>query len=190
MSPMTKYDKKSKHKVVGTRPIRHDGADKVTGRAVYTADFQIAGLTHGKILRSPHAHALIKSIDTSAAERLPGVYAVATGADWPNLEGKIADLGEGSVSLTDLSHNLLACGKVLYKGHAVAAVSAKDVHTAEEAIGLIKVEYEPLPSVHWICDAMEDGAPILHESLRTDSMGKKGDKPTNIATHLHFEKGE
>src|SRR5215210_6814035 len=86
------------YRVIGTRPVRHDGADKVTGRAIYGADVQMSGLVHGKILRSPHPHARIKSIDTSAAEKLPGVYAVATGRDFPNLKDKIADLGEGSVN--------------------------------------------------------------------------------------------
>ncbi len=87
--------KNKKYKVIGTRPIRHDGADKVTGRAVYGADVRLNGTVYGRILRSPHAHARIKSIDTSAAEKLPGVVAVATGADFPNLKDKIANLGEG-----------------------------------------------------------------------------------------------
>ena len=91
-------------------------------------------LAHGKILRSPHAHARIKSIDTSAAEKLPGVLAVVTATDFPNLKDKIADLGEGSVNLAHLSANVLAHGKALYKGHAVAAVAATNPHVAEEAL--------------------------------------------------------
>ena len=75
--------------VIGTRPIRHDGADKVTGRALYGADYQSAGLLHGKILRSPHAHARIMSIDTSKAEALPGVYAVVTHQDLPDTSTSI-----------------------------------------------------------------------------------------------------
>ena len=176
-------------KVLGTRPVRHDGADKVTGRAIYGADFKIPGLVHGAILRSPHAHAKIKSIDTSAAEALPGVLAVTTGADWPDLKDKIANLGEGAVNLAHLSTNCMAHEKALYKGHAVAAVAAVDAHTAEEACKLIQVEYEELPSITSILAAMEDDAPLLHEEMRTDFMGEKGDKPTNISTHLHFEKG-
>jgi len=179
-----------KYKVLGTRPIRHDGADKVTGRAIYSADVQLAGMLHGRILRSPHAHAKIRSIDTSAAEKLPGVIAVATCADFPDLENKVANLGEGSVNLADLGGNILARGKALYKGHAVAAVAATDPHLAEEALAHIKVVYEPLPAVTWVLDAMQDDAPLLHEHLRTDSMGSLGEKPTNIATHLHFEKGD
>ena len=73
------------YKVIGTRPIRHDGADKVTGRAIYTSDLQLAGMLHGKIVRSPHAHARIKRIDTSAAEKVPGVHAVITAADLPEI---------------------------------------------------------------------------------------------------------
>lgn len=180
---------KKKYKVIGTRPIRHDGADKVTGRAIYGADLQLNGMVYGKILRSPHAHARIKSIDTSAAEKLPGVLAVATAADMPNLKDKIADLGEGSVNLAHLGANVLAHGKVFYKGHAVAAVAAINGHIAEAATKLIKVEYEVLPSVTWVLDAMRDDAPLLHADVRTNSMGKKSERPSNIATHIHFEIG-
>ncbi|MEQ8787317.1 MAG: xanthine dehydrogenase family protein molybdopterin-binding subunit [Pirellulaceae bacterium] len=178
------------YKVIGTRPIRHDGADKVTGKAIYTSDVRLTGMAHACLLRSPHAHARIKSIDTSAAEATPGVLAVATAADLPDLSDKIANLGEGAVKLSDLGANCLAHDKALYKGHAVAAVAAVDANTAEEAARKIVVEYEPLPAVTRVLDAMRDDAPILHDHLRTDELGVKGDKPTNIATHLHFEKGE
>jgi xanthine dehydrogenase molybdenum-binding subunit len=190
MSNDTSKSTDRKYKVLGTRPIRHDGVDKVTGRAIYTADMQLTGLLHGQILRSPHPHAKIKSIDTSAAEKLPGVYAVATAADFPDLKDKIANLGEGSVNLAHLGANVLAHGKALYKGHAVAAVAASSPHIADEAIRLIKVDYETLPAVSWVLDAMKADAPLLHDDLRTDSMGKQGDKPTNVAVHLHFEKGD
>ncbi|WDI40723.1 xanthine dehydrogenase family protein molybdopterin-binding subunit [Bremerella sp. P1] len=187
-SPISYSDKK--YKVLGTRPIRHDGTDKVTGRAIYTNDVHFPDMVHGKILRSPHAHAKIKSIDTSAAQALDGVVAVITGKDWPHLKDKVANLGEGSVHLSDLSENCMAIDKALYKGHAIAAVAARNVHIAEEALALIRVEYEVLPSVLWVQDAMQDDAPILHEELRTDHMGTRGDKPTNIAKHLHFEQGD
>ena len=184
------YLGKTTYQVLGTRPIRPDGADKVTGKAVYTADVALPNLAHGKILRSPHAHARIKSIDVSEALKTPGVYAVVTADDFPNLHEKFAVMGEaGAVNLADLAANCLAKGKVLYKGHAVAAVAASSVYIAEEAAAKIKVQYEVLPSVTWVVDAMKDQAPILHDNLRTDTMGKKGDKPTNIATHLQFEKG-
>jgi CO/xanthine dehydrogenase Mo-binding subunit len=97
-------------KVIGTRPIRHDGADKVTGRAVYANDVHLTGMVHGRVLRSPHAHARIKSIDASAAERLAGVVAVITGADLPDHKDKIANLGEGAVNLADLANKLLQEG--------------------------------------------------------------------------------
>jgi xanthine dehydrogenase molybdenum-binding subunit len=189
MSTYSPADKK-KFKVLGTRPVRHDGADKVTGRAIYAADVQMAGMLHGKILRSPLAHAKIKSIDTTAAERLPGVQAVLTAADFPDLKDKMAELGEGVVNLAHLGSNCLAHSKVLYKGHAVAAVAASSPHIAEEAIKLIKVEYEPLPVVTWVLDAMQPDAPLLHDDVYTDEMGKRGERPSNISKHLHFEQGD
>jgi CO/xanthine dehydrogenase Mo-binding subunit len=181
---------KTDYKVIGTRPIRHDGAEKVTGKAIYTADFKLPGMLHGAILRSPHPHANIKSIDTSAAEAMDGVMAVITAADMPGLKDKNANLGEGSVNLLDLGRNVLAHGKVLYRGHAVAAVAAKTVHIAQEAIKHIKVEYEELPAVTWVLDAMKEDAPILLDRVRTDDMGKMSDSPTNVAKHIRFEKGD
>ena len=177
-------------KVIGTRPVRHDGADKMTGRATYTDDLQMPGMLHGKYVRSPHPHARITSIDTSAAEKYPGVFAVATAADFPDLEDKIAELGEGAVNLADLGANCLARDKVLYKGQAIAAVAASNVHIAGEAAKLIKVEYEPLPFVTWVLDAMKDDAPLLHDNLYTDEMGKKSKEPSNISHHMHFERGD
>lgn len=179
----------NQYKVLGTRPIRHDGADKMTGRAIYGVDFDLTGMAHAKTLRSPHAHAKIKSIDTSAAEAHPDVLAVVTADDFPGLEDRIADLGEGAVNLAHLGANVLARGKALYKGHAIAAVAAKTANAAEEAVKLIKVEYEPLPAVTWVLDAMKDEV-LLHDNVYTDEMGKKGDKPSNISSHLHFEQGD
>jgi CO/xanthine dehydrogenase Mo-binding subunit len=186
---MTPKTETRNFKVLGTRPIRHDGADKITGRAIYGADFALAGMAHGKTLRSPHAHARIKSIDTSAAEKHPDVLAVATMEDFPDLEDRVKDLGEGAVNIAHLGANVLARGKALYKGHAVAAVAAKTPHAAQQALELIKVEYEPLPVVTWVLDAMKDEV-LLHDDVYTDEMGKKGDKPSNISSHLHFEHGD
>jgi CO/xanthine dehydrogenase Mo-binding subunit len=184
------YLGKSEYQVLGTRPVRHDGADKVTGKAVYAADVQLPGLAHGKMVRSPHAHAVISSIDASEALKLPGVLAVVTSADFPDLAGQEALMGEaGAVNLAYLAANCLAMGKVLYKGHPVAAVAAVNPHLAEEAAARIKVEYQSLPSVTWVLDAMKDDAPLLHEGLRTDRMGQKGDRPSNVAAHIQFEKG-
>ena len=126
---------KKEYKVIGTRPIRHDGVDKVTGRALYGADFQTAGLLHGRVLRSPHAHAWIKSIDTSRAEAYPGVKAVVTAKDFPEVGDTIADLGERAVHLQDLQDNVLAGKKALYKGHQVAAVAATNPHVADDRRG-------------------------------------------------------
>ncbi len=182
--------KKKEYKVIGTRPIRHDGVDKVTGRAIYGADFQITGLLHGRVLRSPHAHARIVSIDTNRAEAHPGVKGVVTAQDLPTAEDKMADLGEGAVNLKYLCDNILASDKVLYKGHAIAAVAATDPHIAEEACELIDVEYEVLPPVLEVRQAMEFDAPILHENLTTSSLGDEDDKPTNIASHLQHKKGD
>ena len=181
---------KKEYKVIGTRPIRHDGVDKVTGRAIYGADFQITGLLHGRVLRSPHAHARIVSIDTSRAEAHPGVKGVVTAQDLPAAEDKMADLGEGAVNLKYLCDNILASDKALYKGHAIAAVAATNPHIAEEACELIDVEYEVLPPVLEVRAAMEPDAPVLHENLRTSSLGETGDKPSNVASHLQHKKGD
>jgi CO/xanthine dehydrogenase Mo-binding subunit len=175
--------------VIGTRPIRHDGVDKVTGRAVYGADVQMAGLLHGRVLRSPVPHGRIKRIDASKALAVPGVEAVVTSADFPHPGDKIAELGEGAVNLRDLSSNCLARGKVVYKGQAVAAVAAVSPHVAEEALKLIAVDYEPLPHVTDVVEAMRDGAPLLHEHLVTESLGKPTGKHSNVAKHFQFQIG-
>ena len=180
------------YQVIGTRPVRHDGVDKVTGRALYGADFQATGLLHGRILRSPHAHAKIKKIDVAKALALPGVEAIITSVDFPDPGDRIADLGEGAIKVRHLSSNCLAREKVLYKGQAVAAVAAVNGHIAEEACKLIQVEYEALPSVTEVVKAMQPGAPILHADLVTESMaGANGDqKPTNLAKHLQYKLGD
>src|SRR3954447_23925954 len=147
-------------KVVGTRPIRPDGVDKVTGRAVFAADTRASGMLWGKILRSPHAHARIVSIDTSKAERLPGVQAVVTSADFPNIPSEEAFVGEGPMNFRDLSWNVLARGKALYEGHAVAAVAAATQAIADEALALIDVKYEVLPFVIDVEDAMAPDPPV------------------------------
>ena len=176
--------------VVGTRPVRHDGADKVTGRALYGADFDTAGLLHGHILRSPHAHARILSVDTSAAEALPGVAAVVTNADFQSDSDAVVDFGEGATSLKWLRDNVLASDKALYKGHAIAGVAASNAHVAEEAVRLINVEYEVLPPVVTVEDAMADGAPILHDDLKTEELGEQTDTVSNVAQHFQHKKGD
>jgi CO/xanthine dehydrogenase Mo-binding subunit len=183
------FDPKSDYKVVGTRPIRHDGYEKVTGRAMYGADVKVPGLIWGEMLRSPHTHAKIKSIDTSAAEKAPGVYSVVTNADFPSPKSGEIDTGEDTVNFERDTKNLLAKDKVLYKGHAVAAVAAIDRNTALEATKLIKVVYEPLPVVSSVEQAMAKDAPILLEDLVGEHLGENV-KHTNVARHFRHEFGD
>jgi len=185
---------KPKYQIIGTRPIRPDGIDKVTGRAEYGADVKLEGVLYGAVLRSPHAHARIVKIDTSRAEALPGVRAVVTQDDFPKMETGHLDLGEGSANPLWLVENVLAGKKVLYHGHAVAAVAADDLHIAEDALELIDVEYEILPHVIDVREAMLPGAPVILEDLRTNVRAAGADTPrdvqTNIALHMRIEKGD
>ncbi len=178
------------YQVVGTRPIRHDGTDKVVGAARYAADQNVPGMLYGKYLRSPHAHARILNIDTSKAEALPGVTAIVTSSDLAEAADKIQEMGEDAVNLRYLSANMLAHDKVLYHGHAIAAVAANSVHVAEEAVELIDVEYEVLKPVLDVREAMADDAPILLEELRTTALGEVGDKATNVAQHFRHARGD
>ena len=183
------------YNVVGKRPVRPDGVDKVTGRAQYGADLKLTGTLQAKVLRSPHAHARIKSIDTSAAEAFPGVRAVITGRDLP-LSAKLANAAPGEISDSDrqrmsfLANNFLAGDKALYKGHAIAAVAADDAATAESAAALIRVEYEELSPVLDVRKAMEPDAPLLHENMRTSSMGESSEQPSNVSSYMRFDEGD
>src|SRR5271155_2291476 len=185
-------------KVIGTRPIRHDGVDKVTGRAKYGADYALPGMLHGKVLRSPHAHARIKSINPYKAAQYPGVYAVLTGADLPEVKGAMAQVGELVVNTHYLSLNIMARDKVLYDGHAVAAVAAINRHVAEEALALIEVEYEVLTPVMTAEAAMRPDAPVLLPELRQMLMASRvdpgklegPDAPSNVAGHIQFLRGD
>ncbi|MEO1970452.1 MAG: xanthine dehydrogenase family protein molybdopterin-binding subunit [Pirellulaceae bacterium] len=184
---------KPSYKVIGTRPIRHDGVDKVTGRALYGADLKLSRMLYGATVRSPHAHAKIVRIDTSQAELMPGVRAVITSEDVPEQGDRVVELGEGAVNMRHLAANVMAREKVLYKGHVVAAVAADDVHTAEEACARIEVEYETLPPVLDLLKAMSADAPILNDDIRTESIGSApsgSDQQTNVAKHFMFEKGD
>src|SRR5579872_6855659 len=145
-------------RVVGTRPVRPDGVDKVTGRAMFGADMVMPGMLWGKVKRSPHAHARIISIDASKALALPGVKAVITAADFPAIASEEAFVGEGPMNFRDLSRNCMAADKALYDGHAVGAVAATTSAIAEEALDLIEVEYEVLPHVIDVEEAMAAGA--------------------------------
>ena len=178
------------YRVVGKRPLRPDGVDKVTGRAQYGADVNLNGLLQGKVLRSPHAHARIKSIDTSKAEAHPGVKAVVTGKDLPFSSLSREELGGDYQRLKFASDHVLASDKVLFKGHPVAAVAAANPHVAEEAIKLISVVYEELTPALEVRRAMTEDAPLLHEDLYTSSLGQTSERPSNIAAHLRYEKGD
>ena len=176
-------------KYIGQRTVRPDGFDKVTGRANYAADFALPGMIWGRILRSPHAHARIKNIDTTKAEAMPGVLSVATHADFHKSEGRL-EAGESTMDVRDLSRNILADDKVFYHGHAVAAVAAYSERIAEEALALIEIDYEVLPHVLDIEAAMREGAPLLHEDLFTKGLEDQPDKPSNIATRAQMKLGD
>ena len=192
------------NEVVGTRPVRPDGVDKVTGRARYGGDVRFPGMLYGRILRSPHAHARIRSIDVSKALELPGVRAAVTNADFPRQSDEPVQLGELNANLKELLNNMLADDKALYRGHAVAAIAATDPHIAEDALALIEVDYEVLDPVLDARDAMRAEAPLLHEELRTKEVGGLFDPPpedgdaqpssggqaSNIAQHVAFSKGD
>ncbi len=177
-------------KVVGSRPIRPDGVDKVTGRALFAADTRSAGMLWGKVLRSPHAHAKIVSIDTTKAAALKGVHAIVTAADFPDIPSEEAFVGEGPMNFRDLALNCMARSKVLYEGHALAAVAASTQDIADQALALIEVKYEVLPHVIDVDDAMKPDAPILHDDMFTAGVDPKPTKPSNIAKVVTFKKGD
>jgi CO/xanthine dehydrogenase Mo-binding subunit len=178
--PLDQSAKPNGFSKVGTRPLRPDGIDKVTGRARFGADMNAPGMLIGKVLRSPHAHARIRSIDASAAEALPGVKAVVTAADFADRQDEFRDV----------LVNIMARDKALYDGHAVAAVAATSTAIARKALALIKVDYEVLPHVIDVEAAMRADAPILHETLVTKGVEPKPTKPSNIAARLEFGHGD
>ena len=189
-----KSEQTKQYNVVGTRPIRHDGLEKVVGSAKFGADTQLSGMLHGKVLRSPYAHAKILGIDTSKAEALPGVTAVVTSKDFPIIGNVTIDLAEGGSRL--LAEHIMAADKARYKGHAVAAVAATSAHIAEAALELIEVDYEVLKPVLSIKDAMADDAPLLHENLTTHfkierfARGDDTGAQSNIASHIQHKLGD
>ncbi len=182
MDFQAKYEGK-KFKSVGTRPVRPDGVDKVTGRARYGADFNMPGQLVGRVLRSPHAHAKIKKIDTSKAEKLKGVKAVVTAADLP-------DLTNGNTEMFDILDNCMARDSAYYDGHAVAAVAAIDAKTAREALKLIKVQYKVLPHVTDVDEAVKPDAPLVHEHVITRGVTPKPKKPSNISKRSEYGHGD
>ncbi len=179
------------YSVIGKRPVRHDGADKVTGKAQYGADINLPGMLFGKVLRSPHAHARIKSIDLSEALKHPDVKAVVTAKDLSPLPDKPAEVGEDLyANMKYVRDRILASDKVLFKGHPVAAIAATGLHEAEELLSLIKVEYEVLEAVTDVESAMREDAPILHQTMKFASMEGKEARNTNIASHDQYVLGD
>ena len=178
----SKFDPGRDLKIVGTNPVKHDGLDKVTGRARFGADVSLPGMLHGRVLRSPHAHAVIRSVDASEAEALPGVKAVITRDDFP-------DIPPGSPA-GDMSRNAMAREKALYDGHPVAAVAATTEAIAKRAVKLIAVDYEALPHVIDPVEAMMPDAPILHDYLRTRGLDEESDAPTNVVERMVSRMGD
>ncbi len=170
---------KADFKIIGTRVKRPDGLDKVTGKAMYGADMSAPGMLVGRILRSPHAHARIVSIDTSAAEAVKGVKAVVTAADLSEPQDD---------HFIDIRDNCLAKNKVLYDGHAVAAVAATSRAAAREAIRKIKIEYEVLPHVTDVDAAMQPDAPVVQEGRADESVG--AELSQNVTSHFEFGHGD
>ena len=180
--------KERKH--LGKSAIKVDALDKVTGKAQFGSDLRLPGMLYGKILHSSYAHAHIKRIDTSKAATAPGVAAVVTGADFPYLpSGTLAQIGTRTIDMSHVSHVIMARNKVHFHGQPVAAVAARTLEEAEDALRLIKVEYEPLPVVLEPDDAMKPNAPLLHQDLFTIREGGVATSPSNVALHMEFSRG-
>jgi CO/xanthine dehydrogenase Mo-binding subunit len=176
---MLNKDRNSEYRVVGTRPDRPDGLDKVTGRARYGADFSLPGMLWAAVVRSPHAHARIRNIDASEALALEGVKAVVTRAD---LAGGLS--GED----WNLLENTLAGDVALYDGHAVAAVAATSALLAQDAARLIRVEYEVLPHVIDVDDAIKPDAPVIRAGAADHSV--PDGMPPNVVRFMEFGHGD
>jgi len=177
-------------KWVGTRPIRPDGVPKVTGRAMYGADFATAGTLYGKVVRSPHAHARIRSIYASKALALPGVKAVVTAADFPDQKFEYVGPERVAQNLWHITRNIMAREKALYEGHPVAAIAAISKSVAEEAAGLLEIDYEVLPHVIDVDEAMQPDAPLLFEDMITRGIETAPTQPSNISKRLEFQIGD
>ena len=187
---MNAPEKQQAFRLVGTRPVRPDGVDKVTGKAVFGPDFKTANMLEGAVLRSPHPHARIRSIDTKKAEALQGVKAVVTGADFPTLEDLMMKMGESIGNAPDLSQNCMAKDKVFYEGHAVAAVAATSQAIAEQAAKLIEIDYEVLPFVIGIEEASAEGAPLLHEKMVARGLDEGETAPPNTSFKMTYAHGD
>ena len=158
-------DENTENKWIGKSTIRPDGADKVTGKAAYAADLAMPGMLYGKVLRSPHAHAIIKSINFDKALALPGVKAVMSADDVVEFPlDKPVMLGIQDMRW--MCRNVMAREKALFAGHPVAAVAATSQKIAAEAVKLIEIDYEVLPHVIDVDEAIKPDAPILHDHIK------------------------
>jgi CO/xanthine dehydrogenase Mo-binding subunit len=176
-------------RLVGSRPVRPDGVEKVTGKAIYGPDHVAPNMLHGAILRSPHPHARIRGIDTRKAEALPGVKAVVVGTDLPSAEDRLIAGAEGALNLKYVTQKCMAQGKAFYEGQAVAAVAATSHAIAAQALSLIAVDYEVLPHVVDIDDAFRDDAPVLHDDVFTQGLAEKPARPSNRSMRFAINRG-
>jgi xanthine dehydrogenase molybdenum-binding subunit len=175
---------------IGTAPPRVGGIDKVMGKALFGADVSPVDALKGRILRSPHAHAVIKSIDVSAARALPGVWAVVTSDDLGKLVREVGSTTDDSDAYRYQADNVLAGKKVLYAGQAIAAVAASTEDIAEKALGQIKVDYDRLPPVIDVLAAACEDAPLLHDTMRTKTLAQEPEQASNIAKHIQQVLGD
>ena len=176
---MAKDEIAKEFKYIGTRPNRPDGFDKVTGRAKYGADVSAVGMLHAAVLRSPYAHARIKYINCEKAAKLSGVKAIVTRDDFPIVKD------EDTLKLLE---NTIAGDFAYYDGHAIAAVAATSVFAAKEAIKQIEVDYEVLPHVIDVDEAIQPDAPVVRENAGDFSV-PEGSSP-NVASYIEFGRGD
>jgi CO/xanthine dehydrogenase Mo-binding subunit len=174
---------------VGVSIRRVDGMEKVAGQALYAGDFSLPGMAHAKVLRSPVPHARIRRIDASKATGLTGVFAVLTR---DNLR-----VASNSFGVYVKDQQILATDKVRYAGDMIAAVAAVDESVAEEAVKLIDVDYEELPAVYTVEEALSKGAPLVHEKLegrKDPNYGRGGTHivhdQSNICFHFRHHRGD
>ncbi len=177
-------------KWVGTRPVRPDGVPKVTGRAQFGADLAMPGTLTGRVLRSPHAHARIRSIDINKAAKLQGVKAIVTSADFPDQKNEFIGPERVAQNFWHITRNVMAREKALYEGHAVAAVAAISDSIAEHALSLIEVDYEVLPHVIDVDEAMQPDAPLLFDTMITRGIEPAPAKASNISKRVEFKIGD
>jgi len=165
---------------IGSRMVRNDGVEKVTGRAVYAEDIRLPRMIHGVVVRSPHAHAKILSIDTKEALGLPGVKAVVTGRD--------VDMGYFGYEVRD--QRIFALEKVRFIGEPVAAVAATTPDIAREAASKLKVSYEELPAVFDPEEALRAGAPLVHDNVNEYELDWESERGGNLCYKLEISEGD